>query len=52
MDLKDSKVVFFRKLVNILSILGDIGGFSSAIFDILLLAFSAYSAANFRLEFV
>jgi hypothetical protein len=32
--------------------MGNIGGFSAAIFDILLILFSAYSAANFKLEFV
>jgi len=32
--------------------MGNIGGFSSAIFDILLILFSAYSSANFKLEFV
>jgi hypothetical protein len=35
-----------------LSLLGNIGGFSSAIFEILLIIFSAYSHANFKLEFV
>ena len=35
-----------------MAVLGNIGGFSAAIFDILLILFSAYSAANFRLEFV
>lgn len=46
------KIIWFRQVIDILAVMGNIGGFSAAIFDILLILFSAYSAANFKLEFV
>ena len=51
-DLLNSKMVFYRKIVSILQVAGEIGGFAAAVFDLLMIFFTAYSSANFKLEFV
>jgi hypothetical protein len=45
-------MVFYRKIINILQVAGEIGGFAAAVFDLLMIFFTAYSSANFKLEFV
>jgi len=51
-DLSPVKIIFKRKLFDILTIVDEIGGFSESVFGALLIIFSAYSTANFKLEFI
>jgi len=51
-DLSPVKIIFKRKLFDILTIVDEIGGFSESVFGVLLAIFAAYSSANFKLEFI
>jgi hypothetical protein len=51
-DLSPVKIIFKRKLFDILTIVDEIGGFSESVFGALLIIFTAYSSANFKLEFI
>lgn len=51
-DLSPVKIIFKRKLFDILTIIDEIGGFSESVFGFLLIIFSAYSSTNFKLEFI
>lgn len=51
-DLSPVKILFKRKLFDILTIVDEIGGFSESVFGVLLAIFAAYSSANFKLEFI
>lgn len=51
-DLSPVKIIFKRKLFDILTIIDEIGGFSESVFGALLIIFSAYSSTNFKLEFI
>ena len=51
-DLSPVKIIFKRKLFDILTIIDEIGGFSESVFGALLIIFTAYSSANFKLEFI
>jgi len=51
-DLAPKKKVILRKLLDFVTVLDEIGGFSESMFGFVSLVFSAYAITNFKLEFV